>query len=160
MSKNNKRPSFTYETDPGSPFGMITNDLLRSKAFQELSRTAQVFYIVCVAHKSDSTQSTALYKALQYYYAGIENKTDEDAKLDSGQNKKTITHSTKFVFPEKQLEEYGFSSQSGSKYKKELIDKGFLKIAHQDKPHMMDGTWTRVPTVYEFTNKWKKDPDK
>lgn len=155
MSKD-KRPPFTYETDPGSPFGMITNDLLRAKSFQELSRTAQIFYIICIAHKADTSQSKALYKALQYYYASIDGMTEEDVKSDSGQNRKTIIHTTKFVFPEEQLKEYGFSAQAGNKYKKELIDKGFIRIAHQDKAHLMGGAWIRMPTVYEFINDWKK----
>lgn len=155
MSKN-KRPSFTYETDPDSPFGMVTNDLLRAKAFQELSRTAQIFYIICIAHKSDPAQSKTLYTALTYYYANIDGKTDEDVKIDSGQNRKTIGNTTKFVFPEEQLKEYGFSAQAGNKYKKELVDKGFIRVAHQDKAHMLDGEWIRMPTVYEFISKWKR----
>lgn len=155
MSKD-KRPPFTYETDSSSPFGMITNDLLRAKAFQELSRTAQIFYVMCVAHKSDHAQSKLLYTALEYYYANDDSKTKEDIKADAGQYRKTINNTTKFVFPEEHLEEYGFSAQAGNKYKKELIDKGFIKIAHQDKAHMLDGKWIRMPTVYEFISKWKK----
>lgn len=157
MSKD-KRPPFTYELDSDSTFGMISNDLLRAKPFQELSRTAQIFYIMCVTHKSDPAQSKTLYTALEYYYAGIEGMTKEDVKVDSGQNRKTINSTTKFVFPEDQLEEYGFSAQAGNKYKKELIEKGFIKIAHQDKAHILQGSWIRMPTVYEFVSDWKRKP--
>lgn len=151
-----EKPAYVYETDSDSKFGMITGDLLRSKTFQGLSKTAQIFYIDCVVHKAEEDQSKLLYNALAYYYASIPGMTSEDVKNDAGQNRKTLIRTTKFVFPEEHLSEYGYSPQLANKYKNELIEKGFIKIAHKDKAHMLEGKWIKMPTVYEFINDWKR----
>ena len=151
-----EKPAYVYETDADSKFGMITGDLLRAKAFQDLSRTAQIFYIDCIVHKAEEDQSKLLYNALMYYYSSIEDLTEEDAKWEAGQNRKNAIKSTKFVFPEEHLKEYGYSPQLANKYKNELIEKGFIRVAHKDKAHTMSGQWVRMPTVYEFINDWKR----
>ena len=121
---------------------VITGDLFRSKSFQELSETAQIFYISCVVHKQEQDQKQLLYKALCYYLG-----------------EEVIYQNNYFVFPKGHLKAYGYSPQLSNKYKKELIQAGFIKLSFQDKAHMVNDHWVRMPSVYEFIDKWKRNDE-
>lgn len=152
-------PSYLYESDSGSNYSRVTSDLLMSKSYQELSHAARAFYIVLVTHKHTKIQSETLFNSLKEYYErlGIE-KTKEDLQGESDQWEKWHGgESKKFVIPEKQLKEYGYSSAYASKLKRELIEKGFIKVfANRKGKGAINQDYSKSVTIYEFSNAWKK----
>ena len=120
-----------YATDnPNDNFGMIHEGLLKSLQFQNLSSGAQNFLLTCYVHAQTEKSRRCLYNH------GKEFSREYDHERD-------------FVFPRKQMEEYGVDGSNGYKYLKALIDAGFLEIKEQNK-HM------RMVNVYSFSSKWRE----
>ncbi len=159
MSKKSKIDSWLYcNSEYENAFSMVTADLLESTKYKSLSHAAQAFYIVLVTHKKTTIQRTTLFKTLQDYHKLTGQEIDDyDISVKSGSYQRLKKDSPYFVIPEKQLKAYGYSSQYASKLKKELIEKGFIKVFAFDK-----GTggychaFSKKPTIYKFVNDWKR----
>lgn len=163
-AKKKQTPSYLYDDDAFCNFAMVTSDLFASKQFQELSHAARAFYLVCATHKQTPEQSTCLYNSLKEYYQLLgEEKTDYDLRLMAGQEKRAKVKSTYFVIPQSQLEQYGYKASYASKLKRELIEKGFIKVFANEKKHSTSDRYTqgsnrdfsKQVTIYEFINDWK-----
>lgn len=135
-----------YDDNPESSFSMPTDDLLRSKHFQELPTGAQILYINLISWKQRREQRQGLYQALAEYYADQNKKTTE-FDLQREANDPT---NNRFVFPEKRMKEYG-DVRTIRRNMKVLIEKGFIAAFWEQ---------YRRPTIYRFTYEWKKAKDK
>lgn len=147
MSKKSYRdpPSWAYEDNIKSKFGIIYDDLLKSKKFRSLSLAAQRFYITLVVHSSTEKAKECLYNALSETYELMgEGKSTFDIKAEVYDERKKL-----FVFPKKQYEEYGYTKAYTSKYLNELTERGFISV-------WRSGKHQRKVSIYEFSSKWKK----
>lgn len=153
--KNNEKTLATwqYHNDPHSLWGKVSMDLLMSKQFQELSKAAQMLYIVLIVNKINSDQSQCLYNALKDYgeLTG-EPISDEELKYKCGDYKKSREYADLFVIPAKQLAQYGFKKSYASKLKQELEDNGFIETFANKKSK---GRVDLAVTIYKFSDKWK-----
>jgi len=59
--------------------------------------------------------------------------------------------SREFVFPASSAKKYGIPRNSFERWKKELIDKGFIRVLYS-------GRLTREKSSYEFCFDWKPRP--
>lgn len=138
-------PSWAYEDNPFSKFGMIYADMLKSKKYQELSCSTRQFLTVCIVHSSTEKAKECLYNALNERYTLLGTpKNEHDLNLETYDENKKL-----FVFPKKHYEEYGYTKAYVYKCFKELQDKGFLKI-------MQNGKNSKKVNIYEFSTEWKK----
>jgi hypothetical protein len=161
MSKKKKAiPSYLYYKDAFSNFSRITSDLLQSEPFQNLSHAARAFYIVLVTHKNTALQRECLFNSLKDYHKLTGNEvTDFDLSVEAGTYSRQKYDSPYFVIPEKQLKEYGYSSQYANKLKKELINNGFIEIFANAKSINNDSYCrcsSKRVTIYKFVNYWKR----
>ena len=169
MSKKKKETqnlqSYLYYKNPLSNYARVTNDLIKSKPFQDLPISLQKFYIVLCIHAFTEEQTTCLYNTLKDYHDMTGNEvTDFDLSVESGSYQRLKNFGSKlFVFPEKQAREYGYSSQYASKCLAALCKRGFIKKYCFDKGHYKvgaDGSYTqdfyKLPTVYKFIDTWKR----
>lgn len=161
--KVKKIPPYLYNDDAFCNFAMVTADLFRSWQFQELTHASKIFYMICATHKETPEQTQCLFNSLKEYFTlKGEVISDFDLQLLSGQNKRAKLKSMLFVIPESHLKQYGISSQYASKLKKELIEKGFIKIYANEKKHAggnLQGAnrdFSKRVTIYEFINDWKR----
>ena len=131
-----------YEDNPESGFSMPTDDLFRSKRFQQLPAGAQILYLQLISWKQRREQRQGLYQALLEYYADQNKKTTEN-DLQREANDPT---NNRFTFPEKRMEEYG-DVRTIRRNLKVLIEKGYVAVF-----------WAkfRRPTIYRFTYEWKQ----
>jgi len=150
--KKNLLP-WQYHNDPDSLWGKVSMDLLMSEQFQDLSKAAQLLYIVLIVNKINSDQSQCLYKSLKDYFNLIDEPISEDElKYKCGDYKKARRFADYFVMPAKQMEQYGFSKQYASRLKQELEDKGFIKTVVNKKSQ---GRVDLAVTIYQFSDGWK-----
>ena len=133
-------PEWAVEDNPFSKFGFLYTDLLKSATFQALSTPARLFYLVCVGHSHDDTARACLRNHLKEDNAFCDRPTDTDIEycLQSGY----------FVFPAKQLREYGYERRHGWKLMDELIAAGFVEKMENNKTR-------RKVNVYRFSTRWK-----
>lgn len=154
--KESEIPSYLYETDAWSKFGIITSDLLLSKPFQDLSSAARQFYIVLAVNKATEQQRTCLYNTLKDYYKRMgEDKADIDIAYEAGTTKKSYKKSKCFCFPQVQADDYGYSAARRSQLLRELENAGFIKVKCNKKSR--EQARLRYPTVYEFIDVWKQN---
>lgn len=149
---------YLYNTDLSGKFLMLPPEIFEEKAFQELSYGARQFYILLCVHKETDIQRACLYKALQEYneVCGL-GLAEIDLKNEAMPSKRTKITSNYFVAPLKQLEVYGYKKSYITKLKKELIDKGFIRVVYAQKGRYSG--WEKNVTVYQFSNKWKQKTD-
>lgn len=154
--KEREIPPYLYESDAWSSFGLITSDLLQSKAFQELSSAARQFYIVLAVNKATVDQRTCLFNTLHGYYKRMKiEKPDVEIAFEAGTSRKSYVKSSMFVFPQVQAEAYGYSAARSSQLKKELENAGFIKACYNKKSRAQ--ARLKIPTVYEFIDDWKQN---
>lgn len=152
--KKNNLTAWQYHNDPHSIWGKVSLDLLLSDQFQDLSKSAQLFYIILIVNKNSYDQSQCLYNALKSYYEMIGEPIDDVVlKYQCGDYSKSRRYSNLFVIPAKQIERYSFKLSYITKLKNELIDKGFIKIFANEKTRGRVDTYV---TIYQFVNDWKK----
>lgn len=162
-SKKTKLKPYLYNDDAYSNFAMVSSDLFASWQFQDLSHAARSFYLLCAVHKHTGEQSTCLFKALkEYYELKGEEISEYDLKLYSGQIANAKVQSMYFVIPQSHLGQYGYTAQYANKLKKELIDKGFIKVFANEKKHAKGNVqganrdFSKRVTIYEFSTDWKR----
>lgn len=128
-SKQNTKFRDYLATGGGGNYGIVYEDMAKSEIYKSLNIGAKQFYTVCRIHARTKASTQCLYK---------------HAKEDCEKY-----NSSYFVFPMKQLAEYGYQRQNAKKYFDELIQKGFIERvesnAHRYKVN-----------VYRFSDKWKK----
>lgn len=159
MKKGNvKIPEYVYDVDASllsNRFLMLPPELFESKAFQELSIAARLLYITICTHKQAEIQRVCLKKSLEEYNHIYELGMSEGEIYDEATpNKRTKYTNNYFVFPNKHAEAYGFKKNYCTKLMKELIQKGFIKVAYGGKGRY--NGWNANVTVYQFSNEWKK----
>ena len=154
MSSTPKIHKWLYSDELSGKFLMLPPDLFEEPAYQELSHAARLFYIVLCVHKETEIQRACLFKALTEYNTilGL-GLTDNDILDEATPNKRTKFTSGYFVAPIKHLEAYGYKKNYVTKLKKELIDKGFIKVKYGQKGKY--NGWNENVTVYQFSNEWK-----
>ena len=151
--KRNNLTSWQYHNDPDSIWAKVSIDLLLSDQFQDLSMAARSFYLTLVVHKNSFDQSQCLFNALKEHFKLIgKSITDEELKHLCGDYSKSRKYSDLFVMPAVQIERYGYSLSYITKLKKELEDKGFIKVFANEKKR---GKVDKVVTIYQFVNDWK-----
>ena len=143
-----------YRIEASEKFLMLTPDLFEDDGFRELTHAGRLFYILICVHKETDQQRNCLLKALRDYNE-IENLgwTEKDILDQAMPNKRSRFTDGYFVIPLKHLEQYGYSAQYASKLKKELIDKGFIKVVFSAKGKF--NAWNLNCTIYQFSNTWK-----
>ena len=153
-SKSERSLSFwQFHNDPHSLWGKVSMDLLMSEQFQDLSKSAQLLYIILIVNKINSDQSQCLFNALKDYYELIgEPLTKEELKYQTGDYSRSRRFANLFVIPAKQLEQYGFKKSYASRLKQELENKGFIKTFANKK---CQGRVDLSVTIYQFTDNWK-----
>ena len=139
-----------------TPYLQLPCDFLKEPAFTDLPFAARLFYITLCVHKESIEQQACLEQSLKSYNEIFDlNMTDQDIKCEARPHKRIskFVDGRMFVIPEKQLKEYGYSTQYACKLKKILIEKGFIEevYAHKGK---YDG-WSKNVTIYRFSDKWK-----
>ena len=153
-----KIPEHLYDVDASllsNRFLMLPPELLESKAFQELSIAARLLYITICTHKQAEIQRACLKNALEDYNRIFDLGMSAGEIYDEATpNKRTKYSKGYFVFPNKHAEAYGFKKNYCTKLMKELIQKGFIKVAYGGKGKY--GGWNTNVTVYQFSNEWKK----
>lgn len=155
MSSTPKIHKWLYSDELSGKFLMLPPELFEEAAFQKLSHAARLFYIVLCVHKETEIQRRCLYNALRDYNEIYElGLNEEDILNEATPNKRTKYTSGYFVAPIKQLAAYGYKPNYITKLKKELIDKGFIKVKYGQKGKY--NAWNENVTVYQFTNDWKK----
>ena len=143
-----------YSDRVSGKFLMLPPELFEEEAYQELSHAARQLYIVLCVHKETEIQRACLYKALQDYNGIYDlGLTEQDILNEAKPNKKTRYSNGYFVFPEKHFEAYGYKKSYVTKLKKELIEKGFIKVKYGQKGKY--NGWNENVTVYQFSNGWK-----
>lgn len=156
-NKDDKKKNLTawqYCNDPDSIWAKVSIDLLMSEQFQELSKAAQLFYIILIMNKNSYDQSQCLYNALKSYYEAKGEVVDDAVlKSQSGDYSKSRRFSDLFVIPAKQIERYGFKLPYVNKLKNELMDKGFIELFANKKGR---GKIDSYVTIYRFVSNWKK----
>lgn len=113
------------------------NNLLMSTKFQELSKAAQLFYIIILSYRKTYEHQSDLYDALDFYVPY------DIYKLDV---------SNLIVIPSKIFEEYGYSMQYTSKIKRELIDKGFIEVQYGEMSRY--NKYNQSTTIYKICTDW------
>ena len=169
MSKKKKETQnlqgYLYYKNPLSTYARVTNDLIKSKPFQDLPISLQKFYLVLIIHSFTEEQTKCLFKTLKDYHDMTGNEvSDFDLSVEVGTYRRSKNYGSKFfVFPQKHAEQYGYSSQYSSKCLAALCKHGFIKKYCFDKGHYkvgQDGAYTqdffRLPTVYKFIDTWKR----
>lgn len=158
-SSNTKIHKWLHDNEISGRFLMLPPELFEYKEVQALSYAAAYFYIVLNAHKETEIQRACLYNALHEYNTILDLGMSEQDILDEARpGKRTKYSKGYFVAPAKQLyEQYGFKKNYVTKLKKELIEKGFIRIAYGGKGKY--NGWNENVTVYQFTNKWKKEEE-
>lgn len=163
MGKKKEIPAYLYYKDPYSMFAMISSDLFTSPQFQDLSNAAKIFYVICAAHKQTAEQRQCLYNSLKEYFSLLgEDIAEVDLQQMAGTLPRSRKASTFFVIPQSHLEQYGLSAAYASKLKRELIDKGFIRVFANEKKHAKGNIqganrdFSKRVTIYEFVNTWKR----
>lgn len=110
-------------------FGTVFESMCKSEAYKGLTIGAKHFYTLCRVQSRSKTGRSCLFKHQQVY--GINYNPE-----------------IYFVFPAKQMEEYGEKRQNGHRYFKELEQAGFIEIA-ENNSHI------KKVNVYKFSDKWK-----
>lgn len=148
-------PPYLRGDEYSGNFAMIPPDLFEMEGFKNLTYAARAFYLMIAAHVTSMQQRECLYNALQEYNQILSlGLTEEDIKESAWGNKRAHTFSRLFVIPESHLKNYGYSAAYANKLKKELIEKGFIKIKYGGKGKYT--AWSKNVTVYEFVSEWKK----
>ena len=151
--KSNNLTYWQYHNDPNSIWAKVSTDLLLSEQFQDLSLATRSFYMTLIVHKNSYDQSQCLFNALKSHFELIGKPiTDEELKYLCGDYSKSRRFSNLFVMPATQIERYGYSLSYITKLKKELEDKGFIKVYANEKKR---GKIDTAVTIYQFTNNWK-----
>lgn len=120
----NASMSGTHET-----FAMMYDSMLKHPTFIMLSPTAKIIYMLCRNQATCKEGRQCLYN----------------------HSKKTgvIYPENCFVFPARHLEQYGYADRgNATKYLKELINAGFIKIYEQN------GHRFKL-NIYQFSSVWK-----
>lgn len=109
-------------------YGTIGVRMMQSLEFRALTPGAQLMYMRCRCQSQSPEGRRCLY---QY---------SKDVGMDYSPDRY-------FVFPSKHMAEYGVDRGNGSKWLKELINKGFLEMVESNKHR-------HKVNVYSFSTKW------
>lgn len=109
-------------------YGTMGVEEMKSPQFRNLSVGAQLMYVRCRCQSQSPEGRRCLYQHSK----------------DVGINYNPDSY---FVFPSKHMAQYGVDRGNGSKWIKELIDKGFLERAESNKHRYK-------VNVYLFSTKW------
>lgn len=164
MSKKSPLKNWQYYADSFSNYAMISNDLLKADPFRELTNAERLMYLVLVTHSASSDCVTCLYWTLRAYHektGKVIPEIDLQEQVGTRARKKQFG-SPFFVFPEKHMKQYGYTASQARKLIKALIEKGFIEKYCNDKAHCLStenglADFSQMPTVYRFSEKWKKD---
>lgn len=164
MSKKSPLKKWQYYDDPFSNYAMISNNLLKSDLFRGLTNAQRLMYLVLVTHATTSECVSCLYETLKAYHkkTGKDIPEIELQELTGTRARKKQFGSPYFVFPEKHMKQYGYTASQARKLINALIDKGFIEKYCNDKAHCLNtenglADFSQMPTVYRFTDKWKKN---
>lgn len=161
--KKSPLKSWQYFDNPFSSYSMISDNLLKSKQFQSLTNAEKNMLFIIIVHANTSECVTCLYNTLGDY----EEKNNIDIpdidlsdKVGTRARKKQFG-SPYFVIPKRQLEQYGIKPPQATRYISALIERGFITKYAYDKGHYLQTSdshsdFNRLPTVYRFSDKWKK----
>jgi len=141
VAKSTKRaPDWAIDDNPYSKYGFLYCDLLKSKKYQALSKPAQLFYLVCIGNSHDDKARACLKEHVKRdnVFCGRPEYTDIEYFFEHGY----------FVFPARQLREYGYTRAYGWKLMQELIDAGFVEKKENNKARQQ-------VNVYKFSTRWK-----
>lgn len=138
-------PSFAFEDNPSSKFGIIYADLLKSQRFRELSGSAKVLYVCMSAHAHTRESLECLYNTIS--------ELDRVMKLNSSpeQIREAVYQRDYqyFVFPARHYQGYGFDRKTFWKLKEELLRAGFIE-------EIVKQSHLRRVTVFGFSANWKR----
>lgn len=142
----NQAPPWAVEDNPYSKWARLYVDILKSSAFQALSKPAQMFYFVCLANMHDDKARASLKNHIMETHESIEAagrlyNLDIDKYLDSKNGY--------FIMPAKHLKQYGYTRGNGWKLMNELIDAGFVEKVEANKHRKKEN-------VYRFSTAWKR----
>ena len=112
---------------------MLPPELFYNPQYQALTPAAGRFYIFLNVYRESEEQRACLFEALteynRLYDLGL---SDFDIQNEARPTKGSKYNQGYFVAPMKHLEAAGFKKNYVTKLKKELIDKGFIKINQSD----------------------------
>lgn len=157
MSKPKINP-WLYPGEPSGYFSMIPPDFYEAPQVQALKPAARDFYIFLNVYRNTEQQRACLHETLTEYNTIFNlGMTEQDLNDEARPQKNTRYNKGYFVMPCKHLEEHGYKRNYVTKLKKELIEKGFIKIAYGKKGRY--SAWNQNTTVYQFINDWKHRKD-
>ena len=136
-------------------FLMLPPELFEAPQFQLLTPAAARLYIFLNVYRETEPQRACLHEALteynRIYDLGL---TDFDINEQARPGKSSKFNKGYFVAPLKHLEAHGFKKNYVTKLKKELIAKGFIRIAYGGKGRF--NGWNQNTTVYQFISDWQQ----
>lgn len=117
----------------GDNYGTVFQSMLQHDKFKGLSLNAQRLYIICRVQAQTNENSRILYNLKRdSTFNGKENPSD---------------YGQKFVLPAKHQKDYGLNYKNTTRYFKELIDAGFIKLIENN-------AHRRIANVYAFSHEW------
>ena len=144
--KRGRLPPWSYEDNEYSSFGMITDDMLKSKKYQSLNPAAKCLLITLIVHAKTTQGQQCTFNALVERYQELGTPI-EGARVDAG--REVHKDGAAFVFPAKHYRSYGYSTRHISKLMRELREAGFVEIIQAGKnQHRVN--------IYRFSTKWKR----
>lgn len=162
--KKQSIPPFLCPEEHSEKFVMFPPDLFENEAYNELTYQARQLYLVMAMNTTTQEEQRVCRAVLDWYIQiGVIEDMTEDAKvIKTGGMYQGIYHNAEwFIFRQVDAERKGFPTRSRTDaYKKELCEKGFIKVICQGKGRMSsgkDGTkkFSKNATLYAFSNKWK-----
>ena len=139
-------------------FLMLPPDIYESPQFQALKPAARDFYIFLNAYRETEPQRACLQKVLTEYNRILDlGLSDFEINEEARPGKHTKYNKGYFVAPLKHLEKHGYKKGYITKLKKELIDKGFIKVVYGGKGRF--NGWNQNATVYQFIGNWQRSED-
>ena len=137
-------PSFAFEDNPSSKFGIIYADLLKSQRFQSLTGPAKLLYISCCVHSHTDECLKTLFNAV----SELDRNLNLNTPLERVREVVWKNDFKFFVFPTVHYVRYGYDRKSFWKYKQELLEHGFISEAVRQ-------THLHRVTIYCFSRNWK-----
>lgn len=128
--KNPKRNDYYAAASADDRFGMVYEGMVTCSRYKGLSLGAKQFYTLCRVQANSKIGKACLYK-----HAETEGKQYAEGC---------------FVFPSTHQNRFGVNRQNGSRYFRELINAGFIKLIEQNRHR-------HKPNVYQFSGKWRSD---
>ena len=155
MSRDTKIHKWLCPGEVSGRFLMLPPDIYENANFQALKPAARDFYIFLNAYRETEPQRACLHEALTEYNRledlGL---TEFDINEEARPGKHTKYNQGYFVAPLKHLEKHGYKKSYVTKLKKELIEKGFIRIAYGGKGRYCG--WNQNATIYQFVNTWQQ----